>query len=157
MTRRVKPAPESQGYPLPASWITRGRLVAKKNHRKLAVIGGHARMLPAREWEAWARVLGMAARCSLGGTYRGSHCGFSPALTTDPVHVLALYYPPDRRWMLDLSGALEAIGDALELAGVIANDRQIRSWDGSRIMDPDPDGMGYLSVTVHRYLAEEQA
>jgi hypothetical protein len=129
-------------------------VVAKKNHRKLAVIGGHARMLPAR---GWAMTVGASARQALGPGYTGGGFGFSPALTTEPVHVCALYSPPDRRWMLDLSGALEAIGDALELAGIVANDRQIRSWDGSRIMDPDPEGVGFLSVTVHRYTGEELA
>jgi Holliday junction resolvase RusA-like endonuclease len=47
-----------------------------------------------------------------------------------PLSVRALIYR-DRR-VGDLDNYLHAVGDALQKAGVILNDRQIESWDGSR-------------------------
>jgi len=49
---------------------------------------------------------------------------------TEDVHVKALIYR-DRRTG-DLDNFQHAIGDALQKAGVIKNDKQIESWDGSR-------------------------
>ena len=49
---------------------------------------------------------------------------------TQDVHVKALIYR-DRR-VGDLDNFEHAIGDALQKAGVIKNDSQIESWDGSR-------------------------
>lgn len=37
----------------------------------------------------------------------------------------------------DLSGALETVGDILQESAVIANDRWIKSWDGSRVHTTD--------------------
>jgi Holliday junction resolvase RusA-like endonuclease len=54
-----------------------------------------------------------------------------------PVHVKALYWLPDKRWWPDLIGLLQGSADLLEKAGIIENDRQIESWDGSRIMGID--------------------
>lgn len=39
----------------------------------------------------------------------------------------------------DLSGALETVGDVLQEAGLIENDRWIKSWDGSRVLTIDKD------------------
>lgn len=47
-----------------------------------------------------------------------------------PVSVCALIYRDADRG--DLTGYLQAIGDALERAGVVTNDKLIHSWDGSR-------------------------
>lgn len=50
------------------------------------------------------------------------------------VHVQAVFYRP--RATGDLVGYLQALADMLETAGIIANDRQITCWDGTR-MDKD--------------------
>lgn len=47
-----------------------------------------------------------------------------------PVHVRALIYRD--RDLGDLDNYAHAVGDALQKAGVIVNDKQIESWDGSR-------------------------
>jgi Holliday junction resolvase RusA-like endonuclease len=51
------------------------------------------------------------------------------------VKVTAEYTMPDRRSWPDLTGLMQATGDILEKAGIIANDRDIVSWDGTRILD----------------------
>lgn len=59
-----------------------------------------------------------------------------PALT-NLVWVRALFYRPTETTG-DLSNYLQALGDALERGGVVANDRLIASWDGSRrLVDAD--------------------
>lgn len=44
---------------------------------------------------------------------------------------------PDRRSRPDLINLEEATADILERAGIIINDRNIVSWDGSRIVGID--------------------
>jgi len=56
-----------------------------------------------------------------------------------PVHVQARYWMPDRRSWPDLMGLLQATCDILEKAGIIDNDRDVISLDGSRIMGVDKD------------------
>ena len=53
---------------------------------------------------------------------------------TDKVQLQALYYMPDRR-RPDLLNLLQATADIVEKAKVIENDRDIVSFDGSRIME----------------------
>ncbi len=54
-----------------------------------------------------------------------------------PVHMKVLYYMPSRRSWPDMVGLMQATADILEKAGVYDNDRQIKSWDGTRIMGID--------------------
>lgn len=61
--------------------------------------------------------------------YRGEIIG-------GPVWVKALYHMPDRR-QPDLLNLEEATADILEKARIIANDKFIVSWDGSRIVGVD--------------------
>ncbi len=49
-----------------------------------------------------------------------------------PVSIAAIFYRADRR-RVDLVNAMQALADALQAAGVVANDRLIASWDGSRL------------------------
>lgn len=48
-----------------------------------------------------------------------------------PVHVKATFYRDANRG--DWCGYTQALGDILEMAGVIANDRLIAHWDGTRL------------------------
>lgn len=53
------------------------------------------------------------------------------------VEIKAEYWLPDKKWYPDLVNLLSATHDILEKAGVIDNDRNIISVDGSRIMGLD--------------------
>lgn len=65
----------------------------------------------------------------------------------EPVHVQALYWMPNRRGWPDLLGVEEATADILEAKNkklkeriqIISNDKNIVSWDGSRLMGVDQD------------------
>jgi Holliday junction resolvase RusA-like endonuclease len=50
----------------------------------------------------------------------------------EPVSVRAIVYREAN--VGDLVGYLQAIGDALEGAGILADDKWIASWDGSRLL-----------------------
>jgi Holliday junction resolvase RusA-like endonuclease len=50
---------------------------------------------------------------------------------TDPVNVRATFFRDANRG--DAAGYYQALGDTLEAAGIIANDKQILSWDGTRL------------------------
>lgn len=50
---------------------------------------------------------------------------------TRPVHVEAHFYR--KRNVGDLDNYCSALGDALQKARVIENDKQIKSWDGTRL------------------------
>jgi len=52
---------------------------------------------------------------------------------TGPVQVKATYWLADNRHP-DLNNLMAATADILEKAGIIRNDRDIISWDGSRIL-----------------------
>jgi Holliday junction resolvase RusA-like endonuclease len=56
------------------------------------------------------------------------------AVWVKPVRVTALFYRDAERG--DLCGYMQAVGDALEAAGIVSNDKIIGSWDGSiRLLD----------------------
>jgi Holliday junction resolvase RusA-like endonuclease len=56
------------------------------------------------------------------------------AVWVKPVRVTALFYRDGERG--DLCGYMQAVGDALEAAGIVSNDKIIGSWDGSlRLID----------------------
>ena len=63
-------------------------------------------------------------------TYRGPKF-------TGPVRVACRYWMPNRRSWPDLPGLYQATADILEKAGIIANDRNIVSMDGSEIVGID--------------------
>lgn len=54
------------------------------------------------------------------------------------ISLKALYFMPDRR-LPDLLNLLQATADIVEKGGVIENDKNIVSFDGSRIMEFDKE------------------
>lgn len=157
-------------------WVP-GRVPTKKNGRRWGWCvrdGKRVRVsLPPAAWLPWARGLGDIAKREVLGPppwrmdpsamlvdRKGRHSPqpwrIVPTLYVGPVHVCAVYTPHDYRWMPDLSGMEESVGDALEVAGIVDNDRQVRSWDGSKITDPDPERWG-LVLTVGTVTAEQAA
>jgi len=114
------PGPERKFAPFTV--IIQGRLTPKKNSKR--VVPGVERPVGSKRWKFFEA----SARWDIRSQYRG-------ALLPGDVHVRVSYYPPDRR-QPDLSAVLETVGDLLE--GIVyANDRQVVSWDGSRILAPD--------------------
>lgn len=114
------PGPERKFAPITIT--IQGRLIPKKNAKR--VVPGVNRPVGSKRWKFYEA----SARWDIRSQYRG-------ALLPGDVHARVIYYPPDRR-QPDLSAVLETVGDLLE-GLVYVNDRQIVSWDGSRILAPD--------------------
>ena len=102
---------------------------SKKNSKRVYKRSKYTTVLPSKAYLAWEQDARTAAKLEL--------CHFnSPYLNLDlpiksDIHVkVTAYYKGQQP---DLSGVLESIGDCLE--GVVwENDRQIKSWDGSRVV-----------------------
>lgn len=112
---------EPQG--LPVTYLIKGAPRTKKTSNQAAVINGRARVFPSAKYRSYAR--------SAVPQLRAQHL-IGP--TAEPVHVKATFYREANRG--DLIGYMQALADVLEEAGVLVNDRQIVSWDGTR-MDKD--------------------
>ena len=97
-----------------------GCIRSKKNSKRVFSRGRFKTVLPSKaycEWEKQARQWAFVALLSV------------PKIK-DPIKIEAkIYY---RGTQPDLSGCLESIGDCLE-GYLWENDRQIISWDGSRL------------------------
>ena len=114
---------------MPTSAVTRivltGRPITKKNSQVIARNRGSGRpyVLQSeqyRQYEQDCLKQLMACRARFAG----------------PVRLLCLYWMPDRR-RPDLLGLLQATADILEKAQIIDNDRNVVSFDGSRIAGVD--------------------
>lgn len=104
-----------------------GSIRSKKNSKIPTIIGGkkkprRAIILPSKAYQTWEK----AALSEVKAQY--PH--LEPIISD--VHVRAIAYI--RGGLPDLSGMTESVGDCLEKAGVIQNDKQIKSWDGSRVL-----------------------
>jgi Holliday junction resolvase RusA-like endonuclease len=109
---------------------------AKGAHRCRACghIKGFPRVLPSEAFEAWeTQALRELLEVKAHLRSRGVELPI-----TDPVGIEALFYitPHSSGAMRldapDLGNLMAALADTLEKAEVIANDRQIADWDGSR-------------------------
>ena len=88
--------------------------------------GGFPKVLPSLAYEEWEAA---ALRECLVIAPKLRAAGVDLPIV-HPVGIEALIYR-DRN-VGDLSNFLEAVGDMLQAAGIIKDDRQIEDWDGSR-------------------------
>ena len=102
-----------------------GSIRSKKNSKQVIMVGGRnvpkrAMIIPSKAYQTWEKQARLAAAAQL--------IGFKPV--EGHVHVCAkVYYKGQQP---DLSGCLESVGDCLE-GYLWLNDKQIMSWDGSRL------------------------
>lgn len=106
--------------------ILPGSIRSKKNSKVATIIGGknkprRAIILPSAAYKKWEQ--GVISSLGKETTQR--------AKIASEIQVAAVAYV--KGVLPDLSGMLESVGDCLEKAGIIENDKQIKSWDGSRV------------------------
>jgi hypothetical protein len=70
------------------------------------------------------------------------------------IHIKALFLA-GKGAVPDLDGCLVGCGDLLQRAGVLSNDRWIRSWDGSRIIEWREHGKEESTVVKINLYEEE--
>jgi len=113
-----------------------GSIRSKKNSKRIFARGKMKTVLPSKaymEWEAEARY--EIARQLYG------YPDFE--ILPCPVHINAQIYYKGKQ--PDLSGCLESIGDCLE-GLIFSDDRQIVSWDGSRLYHDKSNPRTNISV-----------
>lgn len=111
----------------------------KKNHGIITTRGGRPRMFPSRPWTEWSK----SATITVNG---------NPLLLLEDVGLIVRTPSRSRMWQPlerplnctalfysdrlggDLIGFLQGLGDLLQHRGVIANDRQLVGFDGSRLL-----------------------
>jgi Holliday junction resolvase RusA-like endonuclease len=98
-----------------------GQPITKKNSQVIRCINGYPLVNQSKAYRAYEK---MALKPMLA---------YPCETIMGPVTVKVLYWLKDRR-RPDLTNLLQATADILEKASVIANDRNIVSWDGSHIM-----------------------
>ena len=102
-----------------------GSIRSKKNSKRPCEVGGKFKkkrliLLPSKAYMAWENQARLSAAMQLIGM----------PITDSPIHVCAMIYYKGQQ--PDLSGCLESVGDCLE--GLVwVDDKQIMSWDGSRL------------------------
>lgn len=99
----------------------------KKNSGRIVTAGrgGRHRILPSAAWSGWAE-----RACLDIAMVTRVRRGEFPLLT--PVNCCALFYRDANRG--DAVGFYQGLADLLQKSGVIADDVQIVSWDGSRLL-----------------------
>lgn len=82
--------------------------------------GSRAKVMPSEAWETWCNRLTPQIKAALPA-------GWKPI--DFAVNCAALFYQDVDR--ADACGLYQGLADLLQHAGVVANDRWIRTWDGS--------------------------
>lgn len=101
----------------------------KKNSQRLVKAKGRLIPLPSAAYEAWAGPLVVGLRSPMQRQLLGPPAAAWPL--QEPVHVAALFYRDAARG--DLVGYMQALADLLEEGGVVADDKWITCWDGTRL------------------------
>ncbi len=104
-----------------------GRPITKKNSQRIIVNKrtGRPMVIPSPRYKVYEEACLWQLK-----TYRG------PTFDT-PCNLQAVYYMPNRRSWPDLLGLLQATADILEEGGIIDNDRNFVSFEGSHIAGVD--------------------
>lgn len=102
-----------------------GQSVTKKNSQQIIMAGKRPCIIPSKAFKAYEKL----AKAQLSRY---------PIRFIGPIEVTCLYYLETAR-IPDLTNLLAATHDILEHCGIIENDSQIKSVDGSRIVGKDPE------------------
>ena len=108
--------------------IVPGAPRTKKNRGKIWKRGSRTVIRPAEPWLRWRDAV-----AGEGVLVNGKrHWGVSPTLLPTGDWNAAAHFYRDRA-AGDAVGYYQGVADVLEELGVVANDRQLVSWDGSRL------------------------
>jgi Holliday junction resolvase RusA-like endonuclease len=133
-------------------FVIHGPPRTKKNSQRIVSIGpmcrtcgkrgGFPKVLPSEAYEQWQSA---ALRECVPIKIALLRCGFVLPIS-DPISVEALIYR--ERNVGDLSNYLEAVGDMLQAAGIITDDKIIEDWDGSRRLKDAADPRVGIYITI---------
>jgi Holliday junction resolvase RusA-like endonuclease len=124
----------------PRTKKTHGRIVGTK-HTKTVFncksgrfeARSQARYLPSQQYQNWYAAVQFTTKVNAQMALRQLKGHRIPSLPiAAPIGVCA-HFHLDNRTRGDLTGYQQALGDLLEGIGIIANDKLIDNWDGSRL------------------------
>jgi Holliday junction resolvase RusA-like endonuclease len=122
--KNVQQPADNQAVSAKEALITlHGRPATKKN--SLIMVRGRTVPLPSKAYQRYEK------QCLRDLIV------YSPLRFYGNIHLCIHYWLPDRKWWPDLAGLIEATQDILEKSGIIDNDRNVVSLDGTRIMGLD--------------------
>jgi len=127
-TARPKPEPETGRW----AFTIHGPPRTKKTSNRLVSAGRRRYVLPSAAWTTWCRTARFIFE-------RGAEVVWSKQFLwyrlrrpiAAPVSCRAIFYRDANRG--DLVGYMQGLADLLEKRGILKNDRQIVSWDGTRL------------------------
>lgn len=108
-----------------------GQPITKKNSMQIIMAGKRPCIIQSKAYRTYEKM----AKEQLCLLRIPGRCDWNKPFI-EPIHVKCLYYLATTRTP-DLCNLMAATHDVLEHCGVIANDEQIKSVDGSRIMGKD--------------------
>lgn len=109
----------------------------KKNHGSVVVRGGRKFHIPSKAWTDWVTDCTVIFEVGCPLVPKG---GWAV-----PLNATALFYRD--RDVGDAVGYYQGLADLLEKRGVVANDKWIRSWDGSRLLKDAANPRVELTLT----------
>ena len=99
----------------------------KKNSGRIVQTRGRPRLLPSKAWGEWME----SAEIDFEFIGMDAVRGACPIIPDHALNCRAVFYRDARRG--DAVGFYQGLADLLEKRGVVRNDAQIVSWDGSRL------------------------
>lgn len=112
-----------------------GTPATKKNSMVARCVNGKPLLLQSRSYRAYEKAALQVLKGYAGPRFSG------------PVQVTARYWLKTTR-RPDLNNLMASTGDILEKAGIIRNDRDIWSWDGSRIEGCSPNPRTEVTIVA---------
>lgn len=105
--------------------IITGSIRSKKNSKRIFKVGKFTKVLPSKAYVEWEEQAHKELWATRGRIFH-----------EEPVWIKAVFYYRGPR--PDIHGCMESLADCIE-GILIANDRQIESWDGTRIAHDKDD------------------
>jgi len=113
--------------------VITGQPATKKNSQLLRCVRGKPVVVQSKLYRQYEKSALLQLKDYKGPRFSG------------PVSVTAKYWLKDNR-RPDLNNLMAATADILEKSGIITNDRNIVSWDGSRIMGVSPNPRAEITI-----------
>lgn len=104
---------------------------SKKNSQRIIRVRGVPRIIQSKQACGWEEMAVLQLRSQWNRRTRGMPGGAQPLAGNVSLRVLVYR---DRAGRADLLNFLAAVSDAIEGAGIVANDDQIAGLDGSRML-----------------------
>jgi Holliday junction resolvase RusA-like endonuclease len=123
----------------PLFFLVMGQPVTKKNSMVLIRHGQRVIPIPSKIYRDWLK----RAKSQVSQQTKGIH----DLPIRGPVHLKVLAY----RWSthkIDLSNVIEAVQDMIQYVGVLEDDSQVSSLDGSRVFFGVPKDEARVEITL---------